>query len=52
MLGPDAAVVGGEARMRGTRNGQPFAQHFFYSDTFLRTNGQWKVVHVQVTPIP
>jgi ketosteroid isomerase-like protein len=51
-LGPDAAIVGGEARMRGTRNGEPFAQHFFYSDTFLRTNGRWTVVHVQVTPIP
>jgi hypothetical protein len=44
--------VGGKTLMRGTRNGQAFAQHFFYSDTFLRTFGQWKVVHVQVTPIP
>ncbi len=51
-LGPDAAIVGGEARMRGTRNGKPFAQHFRYSDAFLRTNGEWKVVHVQVTPVP
>jgi hypothetical protein len=39
-LGPDTAIVGGEARMRGTRNGEPFAQHFFYSDTFLRNNGR------------
>ena len=51
-LGPDAAIVGGEARMRGTRDGKPFAQHFRYSDAFLRTNGEWKVVHVQVTPVP
>jgi ketosteroid isomerase-like protein len=51
-LGADAAIVGGEARMRGSRDGQPFAQHFRYSDTFLRKNGEWKVVHVQVTPVP
>jgi len=38
--------------MRGTRDGQPFAQHFRYSDTFLRKNGEWKVVHVQVTAVP
>jgi ketosteroid isomerase-like protein len=51
-LGADAAVVGGEARMRGTRDGQPFAQHFRYSDTFLRKDGRWTVVLVQVTPVP
>jgi ketosteroid isomerase-like protein len=51
-LGAEAAIVGGEARMRGTRDGQPFAQHFRYSDVFLRHNGEWKVVHVQVTAVP
>jgi ketosteroid isomerase-like protein len=51
-LGVDAAIVGGEARVRGVRGGQPFAQHFRYSDTFLRVGGEWRVVHVQVTALP
>lgn len=51
-LSTEAAIVGGEARMRGTRDGQPLAQHFRYSDTFLRKNGEWKVVYVQVTAVP
>jgi hypothetical protein len=51
-LGAEAAIVGGEARVRGTRDGQPFAQHFRYADTFLRVKGEWRVVHVQVTAVP
>jgi ketosteroid isomerase-like protein len=51
-LGDRAAIIGGEARVRGTRDGKPFAQHFLYSDTFLFDGGEWKVVHVQVTPVP
>ncbi|HWI87523.1 MAG TPA: nuclear transport factor 2 family protein [Sphingomonas sp.] len=49
---PDTAIVGGEAWVRGTENGKPFAQHFRYSDTFAKRNGQWVVVYAQVTPLP
>jgi ketosteroid isomerase-like protein len=49
---PDTAIVGGEARVRGTADGKPFAEHFRYSDTFARRNGQWIVIYAQVTPLP
>jgi ketosteroid isomerase-like protein len=49
---PDTAIVGGEARVRGTDHGKPFKEHFRYSDTFARRNGQWVVVYTQVTPLP
>jgi ketosteroid isomerase-like protein len=49
---PDTAIVGGEARVRGTDDGKPFSQHFRYSDIFARRNGQWMVVYAQVTPLP
>jgi ketosteroid isomerase-like protein len=49
---PDTAIVGGEARVRGTDHGKAFKEHFRYSDTFARRNGQWVVVYTQVTPLP
>jgi ketosteroid isomerase-like protein len=49
---PDTAIVGGEARVRGTDHGKPFKEHFRYSDTFAHRNGQWVVVYTQVTPLP
>jgi ketosteroid isomerase-like protein len=49
---PDTAIVGGEARVRGTDNGKPLAEHFRYSDVFAKRNGQWVVVYTQVTPLP
>jgi len=48
----DSAIVGGEARVRGTDNGKPFSQHFRYADVFAKRDGQWVVVYAQVTPLP
>jgi ketosteroid isomerase-like protein len=48
---PDTAIVGGDARVRGTDHGKPFKQHFRYSDIFAKRNGQWVVVYTQVTPL-
>jgi ketosteroid isomerase-like protein len=48
----DTAIVGGEAWVTGTDHGKPFKQHFRYSDTFAKRNGQWIVVYTQVTPLP
>jgi len=48
----DTAIVGGEARVRGTDHGKPFQEHFRYSDMFAKRNGQWVVVYTQVTPLP
>ena len=51
-LGADAGIVAAEGTMRGTNNGVRFVQRFRFSDTFLRRNGRWQVIHVQVTPLP
>ena len=51
-LGPDAAIVGGEARLSGEDGGQRFNAHFQYSDIFQRRNGKWQAVYTQVTSIP
>jgi ketosteroid isomerase-like protein len=48
----DVAIVGGEACIRGTDGGQPFAQHFRYSDTFAKRNGRWVAIYTQVTGLP
>jgi len=50
-IAPDAAVVGGEGRIRGTEKGQKFAEHFRFSDTFAKRDGKWVVVFTQVTPL-
>lgn len=47
----DTAIVGGEARMKGTDHGRAVHEHFRYSDFFARRNGQWMVVYTQVTPL-
>jgi ketosteroid isomerase-like protein len=47
--GPDTAIVGGEARIRGTQGGQPFANHYRFSDTLVRRDGRWLVIYAQVT---
>jgi ketosteroid isomerase-like protein len=48
-LGRDAGVVSAETTLRGTSGGQPFASRFRFSDTFVRENGEWRAVHIQVT---
>ena len=50
-LGRDAAVVSAETRLCGTSDGKPFCSRIRFSDTFVRVGGQWRVAHVQVTPI-
>jgi ketosteroid isomerase-like protein len=48
----DVAIVGGEARLRGTQNGRALGQHYRFSDTFVRRNGAWQVIYSQITPLP
>jgi ketosteroid isomerase-like protein len=50
-LGSDAGVVSAETTLRGTSGGQPFASRFRFSDTFVREDGEWRAVHIQVTRI-
>jgi hypothetical protein len=51
-LGPDSFVAGGDVVVRGTSGGQPFAVRIRFSDTFRRTGGQWRAVHIQATRVP
>jgi ketosteroid isomerase-like protein len=51
-VSPDAAIVGGEARLRGSQNGRALSQHYRFSDTFVRRNGRWQVTYSQITPLP
>lgn len=48
----DAALLTGTTRMRGTWRGKPFASHYRFTDTYIRRNGAWKVVQVQITALP
>jgi len=48
----DVAIVGGEARLKGSDRGKPFAEHFRYSHTFVRRDGRWVVAYTQMTGLP
>lgn len=47
----DTALLYGRIRMSGKDGGSPWNAHFRYIDTYVRRDGQWKVVSVQVTPM-
>lgn len=51
-VSPEVAIAGGEAWLKGTDGGRPFARHFRYSDTFAWRDGKWVVVYTQVTALP
>lgn len=48
----DAALLYGRIRMSGRDGGARWSTHFRYIDTYVRRDGRWKVVSVQVTPLP
>jgi len=47
----DTALLYGRIRMSGKDGGDRWNAHFRYIDTYVRRDGQWKVVSVQVTPM-
>ena len=51
-LGPDVGIVSAETVLSGTSAGKAFASRFRFTDTFQRTSGVWRAVHIQVTRIP
>ena len=51
-LGPDAWIAGAEVTLSGRSGGKPFSSRFRFADTFRRTSGHWRVVHIQVTRMP
>lgn len=48
----DAALLTGTTRMRGAWRGKPFSSHYRFTDTYVRRDGAWRVVHVQITALP
>ena len=46
------ALLCGRAHMTGTYQGEPFQSHYRYIDTYSYSDGSWKIVSVQISPIP
>ena len=45
----ETALVSGRTRMTGTHQGKPFASHYRYIDVYVRRDGSWKIVSVQIS---
>lgn len=48
----DTALLSGRTHMKGSIGGKPFSTHYRYIDIYLRRHGAWKIVSVQITPMP
>jgi ketosteroid isomerase-like protein len=48
----DVALLSGRTRMTGTYRGKTFASRYRYIDVYVRRNGEWKIVSVQISRIP
>jgi ketosteroid isomerase-like protein len=48
----NVALLSGRTRMNGSFQGKPFSIHYRYIDIYVRHGGQWKIVSVQVSPLP
>lgn len=48
----DAALLSGRTRMTGRYDGKPFVAHYRYIDVYVRRDGAWKIVSVQISRLP
>ena len=48
----DMALLSGRTHMTGKYDGKPFESNYRYIDIYVRRNGAWKIVSVQITKIP
>ena len=48
----EVALLSGRTRMTGRYAGEPFTSHYRYIDVYVRHDGAWKIVSVQISPIP
>ncbi len=46
------ALLCGRTRMTGSYQGRPFKSHYRYVDTYVLSQGQWRVCNVQITALP
>ena len=47
----DVALLSGRTDMTGRYDGKPFSSHYRYIDIYVRRQGAWKVVSVQISKI-
>jgi ketosteroid isomerase-like protein len=45
----DTALLCGRTRMTGRYDGKPFTSHYRYIDIYVKRNGAWTIVSVQIT---
>jgi ketosteroid isomerase-like protein len=45
----DTALLCGRTRMTGRYDGKPFTSHYRYIDIYVKRDGAWKIVSVQIT---
>ena len=48
----DVALLSGRTRLTGRYQGETFVSHYRYIDIYVRRDGEWKIVSVQISPIP
>ena len=48
----DVALLSGRTNMTGRYDGKTFTSHYRYIDVYVRRNGAWKIVSVQISRIP
>ncbi|HUQ10537.1 MAG TPA: nuclear transport factor 2 family protein [Steroidobacteraceae bacterium] len=48
----DTALLSGRTHMTGKYDGKPFDSNYRYIDIYVRRNGEWKIVSVQITKFP
>jgi ketosteroid isomerase-like protein len=49
-LGPDAFMVSAATTLSGNSGGKRFSSSIRFTDTFRRISGEWRAIHIQVTP--
>ena len=48
----DVALLSGRTRMTGRYQGKPFSSHYRYIDIYVRRDGRWRIVSVQISKLP
>jgi ketosteroid isomerase-like protein len=48
----DTALLSGRSHLTGTYEGKAFESNYRYIDIYVRKNGAWKIVSVQITKFP
>lgn len=48
----DTALLSGRTPMTGRYQGQAFKSHYRYIDIYVKRDGTWKIVSVQISRIP